>query len=86
MAFLGQADIGTQLRAELEAEARRFIEQVFGAAYGLIPDALKRELEREYLERRIAEERARIGALGAKITPAALAVAGGLLMLLLLRK
>lgn len=84
--FLGQPypSLEAQLIAELELEARQFIEQVFGAAYDLIPDAVKRQLEQEYLKRRIAEERARIGAVGAKVAPAALAIVGGLLMLFLL--
>lgn len=59
---LGQYDdapLGERVLAEIEAEAQKYIEKLFGRAYELIPDSIKREIESRYIQKRIAEEKAR---------------------------
>ncbi len=51
---LGQAPNGG-IPAAVEREARAYIEKLFGKAYGLIPDVVKKEIERRYIESRLSE-------------------------------
>lgn len=85
--YLGQGEgsLGERIRAEIEAEARSYIEDLFGRVYEAIPDSVKRRVEREYISRRLEEERARILAAGKDVRAAGIAVLGGLAALLLLR-
>lgn len=84
MYYLGQVDweqIGHDIRSGLESEIRDWLERATGQVYEAIPEDVRRELERQYLARRLAEERARATAAAKRWMP--LLVAGGLGLLLI---
>lgn len=70
------------IQAAVEAEARRWLEQATGAAYDAIPPELRAELERQYIARRLAEERAKLAGRAKGALPALAALAAGGLALL----
>lgn len=77
--------ISPELEAAIKQEARGYVERVIGRAYELIPEAVREQIEKTYIQKRMQEiETAAVG-VGAKIAPAAL-IGGGLLLLLLLRR
>ena len=76
--------ISAELEAALKAEARRYAESITGQLYELIPESVRRTIESQYIERRARELGAQVKPFAARIGPAAIAIAGGLLVFLLL--
>ncbi len=84
---LGQVTTEQELIAIFKREAQTEIEHIMGQAYELIPASVRRQFERTYIERRLAEERERLGVaavdVGKKLLPL---IAGGLALLLVPKK
>ncbi len=76
--------ISPELEAAIAEEARRHVEKVMGVAYALIPESVREAIEREYIQQRAKELQTSGGALAAQFGPAAIAVIGGLLVVMLL--
>lgn len=79
-----QLGISPELEAALKTEAQNYVRRILGKLYDLIPESVREEMEREYMEKKISEAKTQVAGVGKQLGGVALGL--GVLALLFLMK